>query len=139
VKVGNTFTGRVASPDGQELRLGGFSDEARIKARIEQLLAEQGQESVQEGVADTIWKQISMGTKMSVGARQPVGGGNKIHFFVGRGKKNKIEVEYNPGQDLYTVNLWEFSRGMMDQKIVQSTDMVYADMLDDVIYRMVNR
>lgn len=96
-------------------------------------------ESVREGVSDTIWKQISTGTKMSVGARNAVGGGNKIHFNVGRGKKNKIEVVYKPGQDLYTVNLWEFSRGMMDQKIVESQDGVYGDMLDDVIYKMVNK
>lgn len=96
-------------------------------------------ESVREGVADTIWQQITTSTKMSVGARTPVGGGNKIHFNVGRGKKNKIEVVYQPGRDTYTVNLWKFSGDYLKQEIVESMDNVYVDNLNDVIYRMTHR
>lgn len=96
--------------------------------------AEQGQ------VAQTIWRQISMSTKMACGARQPVGGGNKLHFNVTihPNQTHKIEVTYEVGLDLYTVKLWKIPR-MKSPFVVEQETMVYADQLSDVIYRMCNK
>lgn len=97
------------------------------------LFNEQQQAAVLEGIADTIWQQIKLTTKMAVGARDPMSvRDNSLHFTVGRG--NKLMITYGYGTDDYKVGLYK--RGSLQPS--KEVDSVYADNLNDVVYRLVN-
>lgn len=88
-------------------------------------------------VGQVIWSQLTIGTKMACGARQPLAGDDGLHFVVGRGTSTKIQIKINRGTDTYEVRRW-FIRGANATVKEEQTD-VYADSLNDVVYRMVNK
>ena len=87
--------------------------------------------------AQTIWNQISVGTKMACGAREPVGSENELHFTVLASRKTKIVVTLDPS-DTYTVKFVKIGRGY-DIKVVEEMSDVYVDSLNQVIYSMCNK
>lgn len=90
--------------------------------------------------AGIAWKQISIQTKMACGARQPTRhGDNELTFKVHSKPYRFIRVEYKPGLDLYDVEYFRIKRGSYERVSIESLEGVYADMLSEVIYRMVNK
>lgn len=90
--------------------------------------------------AQVAWKQISIQTKMACGARDATSHGeNELTFKVGRKPYRFIRVEYKPGLDLYDVEYFRIKRGSYERVTIESLEMVYADQLSEVIYRMVNK
>lgn len=86
-------------------------------------------------VADTIWGQIGMGTKMACGAREASATGpNGLRFKVARG--SWITVTLDPS-DTYTVR--HCRRSGVVPKVIAEVDDIYAEQLSDVIYGMVNK
>jgi hypothetical protein len=85
-------------------------------------------------IANTIWKQIPVMTKMAVGARKPVVIDSGIKFNFGRGNRRWITVELK-GDDTYTVTATRMTR---NYKLVALGDFagVYCDMLSEIIYSL---
>lgn len=86
--------------------------------------------------ARTICEQIGVGGLMAVGARDIVDLGDGIHFFVGRGRSRKIVVKL-AANDTYAVELVRFNRADFTFTSEAFVELVYADLLQDVIVRMV--
>jgi len=94
-----------------------------------------------EGIAETIYKQIPRKDLWYVGAREFVGGKDFLQFRV-KGSKlkkgGKIVVRYNRGRDTYTVEGWVIRMGKKPiMKKVESLDDIYADQLGDTIIGIV--
>lgn len=98
----------------------------------------------------TCWGQISISTKMACGAReaQTYSGGEYCLVFrvsLGRGRgrgPHKICVHYNGGLDLYEVKLLGIVKdrdGFISVKALEEAEMVYAEDLSEIIYRMCNK
>ena len=89
-------------------------------------------------VADVIWSQISLNTKMACGARSPLGDGNELSFVVLNGNSHRITVTLDPS-DTYTVRRIKVSRKTMGFTVVEEASDVYCDNLSEVVYGMVNK
>jgi hypothetical protein len=90
-------------------------------------------------VANTIMSQITTYTRMASGARQFVGGGNTLTFTVG-GRLKKLRVTLDPALDLYTVELIQGKdRYWLDHRVLHTDEGVYADALNEVIYKLTNK
>lgn len=88
--------------------------------------------------ATTTWQQISNMTKMACGAREPVASGNTLRFKVG-GRLRWVEVELTPA-DTYTCRLVTLRGGKYGERVVvEELSDVYADMLSEIVYRLVNK
>jgi hypothetical protein len=90
---------------------------------------------------EVIWGQISTGTKMACGAREPVAGEEGyLHFRVtiSRQAFHKVVVRLDPS-DTYTVQLVRIDRKTWQTRVEEEREGVYADMLSEVIYRMCNK
>lgn len=81
------------------------------------------------------WKQISVMTKMAVGARQAVLTETGCRFKVLRTMRY-VEVTYEAGSDLYTVEFYRVKRGSYQRVDLGSHSGVYADMLSDIVYSL---
>ncbi len=89
-------------------------------------------------VANTIWRQIGIQTKMACGAREPMGDANSLTFRVTikPNQRHKIVVTLDPS-DTYTVKLYSVRNG--EVKVVEEADDIYCEVLSEVIYRMCNK
>ena len=90
-------------------------------------------------VVQTIWRQISIHTKMACGVRDMISRGNELKFKVHSKPMRYVRVEYMPGPDLYDVEYFRLKRGSLDKVSMESAEGVYADMLSELIYDMVNK
>jgi len=89
-------------------------------------------------VADIIWSQISLNTKMACGARSPVADGNTLTFGVLSGNSKWVTVTLTLA-DTYTVRFIKASRKSTAFSVVEEATDVYCDALSEVIYGMVNK
>jgi len=92
-------------------------------------------------VATAIFSQIRYTTKMACAARDFVGDDDRLWFRVSIAprKFHKIEVVLDPS-DTYTVKLYLISNKIGSDYIVEDErEGVYADSLNEVVYRMCNR
>lgn len=92
--------------------------------------------------ATIAWKQISIMTKMACGAREATSHGeNRLTFKVHTLPMRFIEVEYDPALDLYTVEYFRIkrSKGARERVSLEKFELVYGDMLSEMIYKMVNK
>lgn len=87
-------------------------------------------------IANTIWQQITLATKMACGARQALGLPDGIQFTVLRSKSTKIQVTLDPS-DTYTVKYIRMRK--FEAIVVEEKSDVYVDNLNEVIYRMCNK
>jgi hypothetical protein len=87
-------------------------------------------------IPQTIYSQISISTKMSVGARKPIGGSNYLIFDVLTGSQHKVKITLN-SLDLYDVQRLRIRKH--EVIVVEELNNVYADQLNDVIYGFVNK
>lgn len=93
-------------------------------------------------IGETIWKQISVPAKMSVGARNGVAGNLKaelneglfnyqLHFNVNRGNSMKVLVSLND-MDTYDIRLIKISKkGLVT--VLESFDGIYNSDLSEII------
>jgi len=88
-------------------------------------------------VANTIWQQISVATKMACGARQPVASEWGLTFKVG-GLLRYVMVDLDD-DDTYSVRHVKVNRSTYKQTVLESDSGVYADALSEVVYHMVNK
>ena len=88
-------------------------------------------------VADTIWRQIPVMTRMSVGARKPIGGETSIVFKVLNGTR-WINVRLDPC-DTYTVTFFRKKRVTREEIIIHEESDIYNSDLADTIYRMTHQ
>jgi hypothetical protein len=84
-------------------------------------------------VANTIWQQIDLNTKMAVGARSPLGDDNSLTFGVLSGKRSFVKVTLEPS-DTYTVEFIKVGNAPNYKKTLVTRDDVYCDNLASVIY-----
>jgi hypothetical protein len=92
-----------------------------------------------------IWKQLSMHTKMACGAREAKlcttrssVGFDGIIFKVGSLPMRYVEVELD-ASDTYVVRALRFKRSTYEKITLEEHTGVYADMLNEVVYRAVNK
>jgi hypothetical protein len=88
-----------------------------------------------------IWKQISVMTKMSCGARNPIlltKGTPGIHFKVGGKPMRYVEVLLNE-DDTYTVRHFRVKRNDYSQIDLEKHEGIYVDALNETIYHAVNK
>ena len=87
-------------------------------------------------VADTIWRQISVQTKMAVGARSPYADDDSVTFKVHSKPRRYIIVALTP-RDTYRVRHMRLDRRNRPVELGTHED-VYVDTLNEVIYRLVH-
>lgn len=89
-------------------------------------------------VANIIWQQISLSTKMACGVRNTVGDEKSLGFTVTikSNQCHKVVVTLDPC-DTYTVALFRIKG--TSAVVVEEHEDVYNDMLSEVIYRMCNK
>jgi hypothetical protein len=94
-------------------------------------------------IANTIWQQIPVMTKMSIGARTPVGTETGLHFNVLRGQQTKVVIKYDAGADLYDVELIKIrikdKGATVDIKTLGSHSGIYADQLGETLYTLTHK
>ena len=91
-------------------------------------------------VVQTIWKQITIQTKMRVGAREPkIVGENELVFKVHSKPLRYISVRYDKGDDAYTVEYFRLKRNTYERTTLTEQSLVYVDSLNLVIDGMVNQ
>ena len=92
--------------------------------------------------ATTIWQQISTGTKMACGAREPSAGTDNNRPYlcfkvtITKGVSHRIQVWLEPN-DTYTVALLAQRKFVV--KEVERAEDIYCDNLSEIIYRMCNK
>lgn len=151
-----TWMGWLGSPEAYDTTTyffhGDTPEEALEQAGL--LESKRGGERLKESVvAETIWSQIGIGTKMACGARDRVNGERQLTFRVGAGNPAQwIRVTLD-GSDTYTVELLKKSKSggleltlpvsgswrNVTLSVVDSQRFIYADMIDEVVYRLVNK
>jgi hypothetical protein len=97
---------------------------------------QQGEKQMNAQIA---WQQISISTKMAIGARHPMNDDGKgLIFQVGSGSKKKMVVRLN-AMDLYDVQLvtWN-SRTFQVVELGSATD-VGCEELSETVYRLCNQ
>lgn len=88
-----------------------------------------------------IWKQLTVMTKMSCGARQPVlltQDEQGICFKVHSKPMRYIEVILDPS-DTYTVRYLRLKRGSYERITLEEHAGIYVDMLNETVYHAVNK
>lgn len=90
-------------------------------------------------VATTIWKQISVGAKMSVGAREPTATSDtELRFKVGRGR-HWVLVNLDTGKDTYTVRYVKQKNAPSYEVVTLKTfDDIYAENLSELLVEICN-
>lgn len=90
-------------------------------------------------IGNTIWKQISIMTKMACGMRDPKLLDSGLSVKVG-GRMTWIEITLTPA-DTYTVELVKISKrqGRQVRLVPESFSDVYCDQLSEIVYAMVNK
>ncbi len=86
--------------------------------------------------AKTIWAQLTMQTKMAIGARDVLADGDKITMRVGGRAHRKITIKLN-GLDLYDISFGKLTRGL-DFIVLKIKMSVGVEELNETVYRMVN-
>lgn len=88
-----------------------------------------------ENVANTIWKQIPMTTKMAVGARKPIADSDKksLKFQVLRAPMRFVMVTLDPS-DTYTVEFFRLKKNNYQKVTLGKQSGVYAEDLGHIIY-----
>lgn len=91
-----------------------------------------------EDIANTIWKQLTVHTKMAIGAREPSAGPASLKLKVGGKPMRYIEIELDRGHDLYNVHFFRLKRN--DYSLVTLAKMkgVGVGELNSVVYDMVH-
>jgi hypothetical protein len=91
-------------------------------------------------VANTIWAQISLSTKMACGARKPIGDENSLMFQVTitRNVTHKIKVRLDPN-DTYTLTCYRLGRHGLNVTTEREVNDVYAEDLSRIIYDWCNK
>lgn len=88
------------------------------------------------GKATIIWRQIPLGVRMRLGARQPVGDEVKgyLHFTVGPARHDlfKVTIQLDPS-DTYTVRLVRVNARTLETTTLEEAADVYADMLGELL------
>lgn len=87
-------------------------------------------------IAHTTWSQIPVLTKMTIGARDAVGAGDKLTFRVG-GRMRKVLVEYNRDTDSYDIELMRVASLGQVKTLARECD-VYCDQLSGFLISMCN-
>lgn len=84
-------------------------------------------------------KQIGMQTLMAIGAREYQYDWDQkgMNFKVAHGSARKYMNIYLMPDDTYTVQLWK--RTKTDDLLLERASDVYAEVLSEVVYRMVNK
>jgi hypothetical protein len=91
-------------------------------------------------IANTIWHQITVDTKMACGARQAEATKNGLRFVSGGGSPKKwITVTLTPA-DEYDVKYVRSgtSRNSYEPTVLAKVEGIYVDQLNEIIYDMVN-
>jgi len=100
-------------------------------------------------IGKVIYDQIPVMTKMQAAARDFVAGNLNpdeeitepgLMFRVTKVSKprtfHKIIITLDAGRDLYNVYLVKIARNSCESTVVEQMDGVYADMLDEIIFKM---
>ncbi len=92
---------------------------------------------MQASIPTTTWQQISVGAKMSTGAREPVAcSPTELRFKVGRARR-WVLVDLCQGTDTYTVKLVTQDKRYALVILTELTD-VYCEDLNRVLVELVN-
>ena len=88
-------------------------------------------------IATTIWLQIPIMVKMSLGARDQSGKDNVLYFTVGNGRKGlfKFSITLNGG-DLYDIELMKFKRKTYEKVVLATAEDVGCESLGRVLLGM---
>ena len=100
--------------------------------------AESREKEENRTIANTIWKQIPISTKMACGARNPTIEKRALIFTVGRGSSHRIRVSLN-ALDYYDVALLRIKRGGKGIITEEKKENIDDVNLGEVIYHMVNK
>jgi len=92
-------------------------------------------------IANTIWHQITVATKMAVGARQAEATKNGLRFVAGGGSPKKWITVRLTAADEYDVEYVRSgtSRNAYEPTTLAKVEGIYVDQLNDIIYDMVNK
>lgn len=87
-------------------------------------------------VPTTTWRQIPVGVKMSLGARDPLADKNTLIFRAGPGTKTyKFSITLN-GRDTYDIKLQKVNRKTYEVTTLAEAEDVYNDSLGRVLLSM---
>jgi len=91
-------------------------------------------------MATTAWRQIPVGVKMSLGAREPAGSKAegvlaRLTFKVGSKPLHYVEVDLDPS-DTYTVRMLKLKRKTYERVVLAEASDVYCDDLGRVLLGM---
>ena len=88
-------------------------------------------------IATTTWRQIPIGVKMSLGARDQAGNGSTLSFTVGNGRKGlfKVSIALN-GSDLYDIELVKFKRKTYEKVVLAKAADIGCETLGRVLLGM---
>ena len=90
-------------------------------------------------VAQITWSQIPVMTKMACGARNAsYNKEGKLSFKVTNKPYRFVEVVL-AGDDTYSVEYIRIKRGSLERVSLERSQGIYADMLGECIYHMVNK
>lgn len=102
-------------------------------------------------ITETIYRQITLGTKMACGARDFVSGDDCaidgickgmpfLWFRVGGNRKlQKVVVALNLATDTYNILFIDINRKTCACTTLEQAEDIYVENMNDVIYRMVNK
>lgn len=96
------------------------------------------QEEISNHPGQIIWKQITVMTKMSCGAREAALIENGIRFKVGGKPMRFVEVTLS-ADDTYKVNHFRLKRNDYSRITVKNSEGVYVSELNETLYDAVNR
>lgn len=86
--------------------------------------------------ATTIWRQIPLGVKLRLGARDTVGDEARghLHFTVGPSRRDpfKVTIQLDPS-DTYTVKLVRVNLRTLETTTLEEASDVYADMFGELL------
>lgn len=94
-------------------------------------------ETTRTDVANIIWKQISLHSKMACGARELQVTEKGLTFRVMRAMR-WVEIELD-ASDTYTVRLVRLNRSTHAMITVEQVSDVYADVLSETVYKICNK
>jgi len=89
-------------------------------------------------IGSTIWKQLHMSTKMSVGARKPALLKRGITFQVHSKPMRYIEITLSY-LDLYDIKYYRLKRGSYKEIVISEKTMIGVENLNSVVYSLVNK
>lgn len=84
-------------------------------------------------IGQTIWNQITLSTKIALGAKLPVTGDNNLTFCIGRGTNHKVQIILLPS-DTYKINYFKI-RGT-EIILLKTFSEIYNDRLNDVLLEL---